>query len=569
MAELGSYRLTVLSNAGVPIEIRGVPVSGTFATPLFLVSRGSQIVASAMGFVDSNFGLHLYSCTVNSGCDANHFGSVGFGPGMYGTSGKPDIGLDGSVWIADMSVGLMKFNPSGVLLDEVPIVGVGADQVQMPTAVEIANDGTIWVADGMGQQIQHYDESGAHLGTTPTGVFGQAYAFERLLDGSFLVGSLDTQTIRRVRVDGSVVWSRQIPALGPGGVLDLGDGTALVGVIAGRALQIDLATGETVRQLSFAPDQYTTTPISFTKTSDGKIIAADGANSRLLVISLHQPEVPVVEPLVIEPAAKVPSTSSGTGTLAFTVGGGSGAGYTYAASWKGSAAAIGSNGVLNLRDLPEGRSVLRVVITDSVGATAVWEHEVVIDRTAPIVARGSQRLAVSSSVVVGVEDALSAPTEASVRVAVKKIGKNVVRVRLTDTVGNSTVRSFTVIRRPSLSRGPLNNGVEMWRPGSTFTPGSAQLEDVFGNGAKKAFGRQGKARSPYAPALVREVQYRLKQVGYISRTSRSSGELDRSTRIGLRIFQRAHGLPKTGLPDAATRLAMDHALEASLGLRRR
>jgi hypothetical protein len=389
------------------------------------------------------------------------------------------------------------------------------------------------------------------------------HALQVLADGSLLVGGIDSLVLKRIELDGTVVWSRSFTKNSPSSALDLGDGTALIGGLADGASQISLADGSSIRSVRIPDDIHKSTVSGLVKLDDGRIIVADAANSRLVEISLQQPP-----PLAVAPQVTVPAATAGTGTINFAGSGGAGTGYSFEGTWKGNAVAIPSDGKLDLSSLPEGQGTLRVLIRDANGSTAIWEQTIVVDRTAPRFSTTNARFTTRGTKTLTVEDALSSPTSRSVTVTVRKLGANTVRARLRDSVGNEAVRTYRVIRRPSLTSGPLNKGVELWMPGSTFTPGQDSLRDVFGNGSRNALrGKNGKARSPYAPALVREVQYRLKQTGHLSIVYRSSGSVDRSTRIALRLYQRSKKLTVTGLPDKTTRASLDATLESSLKLR--
>jgi peptidoglycan hydrolase-like protein with peptidoglycan-binding domain len=61
---------------------------------------------------------------------------------------------------------------------------------------------------------------------------------------------------------------------------------------------------------------------------------------------------------------------------------------------------------------------------------------------------------------------------------------------------------------------------------------------------------------------MREVQFRLKQLGYLSNVIHSTGKLDTNTRRALNNFQKAKKLTRTKAPDPATRAALDTALIA-------
>lgn len=559
-------RIVILASDGTPIEARGESAAAdNFRTPAFIAAGGSTIIVASLTVIDSIVGTYPYACTITAGCSTGVFGAIGSGVGEHGSVGKPAVDQDGSVWIADSDLNkILHYSADGTYISEFGTPGSGADQLSSPTAIDIASDDTLWVADAANSRLQHFTKAGLHLGQVALPWAGQLYALDILSDGSFLVGNLQASELIRVRSDGTIIWTASQEGYGPIGVLALGDGTALVGGLVGGHKQISLSDGSLVRDISLPNVEFATRLTSFAKLSDGRIVATDPSNSRLVIISLHEPP-----PLVVAPSTSVPSVVPGNGTISFGGSGGSAAGYTFASTWIGGATRISNEGVLDLSKLAEGRVVLRVVITDSAGRTALWEQTITVDRTAPRFSATNPRFTVRRDVNLSVTDALSTPTATSTLVRVRRLGSNTVRATLRDEVGNSATRTYRIIRRPSLSRGPLNSGVALWRPGSTFIPGSTALNTVFGNGARNAFGSaSGNARSPFAPALVREVQFRLKQSGHMTVVTASSGNLNAVTRSSIRRYQRANGLSVTGLPDRKTRTSMDSTLEASAQLRR-
>lgn len=561
-----NFRVAVFADDGTPIENRGELSSGTFRAPLTLSTNGTAIVASGYAIDSSGLALYPYRCSELSGCEDHPLGSLGSGPGQYRSSAQIGIGTDGSYWVADLwDNDINHYAADGTFINTISSFGTDPGQVSAPSALLFdRRDNTLWVADSGNQRIQHLQSDGSFISETPTGITGQVFALQPLSDGSLLVGGFEERSLKRIQPDGTVMWSRTLNMFGPSAVLDLGDGTALVGAMSSKALQVDLASGSTIREVTIPSETLPGIVSGLAKLDDGRIIASDPANNRLVVISLHQPP-----PLTVQPQATVPQAPSGSGTINFTGGGGAGSGYTFAGSWQGSTVQISSNGSLDLSSLAEGRGVLRVVIRDPNGGSAAWEQAIVIDRTAPRFRTSNTRFTVRTTKTLAIEDALSTATSTSVTLKVPKIGSNLLRATVRDSVGNEAVRTFRVIRRPSLSSGPLNDGVVLWRPGSTFNPDGDALRDVFGNGSRNATaGAGGRARSPYAPALVREVQFRLKQTGHLSIVYRSSGSLDRSTRSALKRYQRARGLKATGLPDKGTRVSLDNTLESSLGLKR-
>lgn len=564
VAEDGAGQISLFSDAGTFLSTRGAPALGSFRLPFFVAANASNIYATALTTLDGTT-VRIYPCGLTTGCAPNPIGTLGFGPGQLGSSGAIGVAADGTLWVADATDSeIFHLAADGTTISTIQSGGSGPGQFDTPTAIEVDPDGTLWIADSSNQRIQHIATDGSYLGHFSVPLTQQIYTLERLSDGSFLVGALADFKLTRIRQDGTIVWTKMITdRMAPLQGLDLGDGTALIGALTSRAIQISLTDGSTVRELNITDGQRSAGPMGFAKLGDGTIIAADGLNSRLIKISLHQPPA-----LVVTPPWSIPSATAGTGTLSFAGAGGSGGGYSYSASWLGGSAAISSSGELNLSLLPEGRGTLRVIVRDSAGNDALWEQAFVVDRTAPQFSSSNKRFTIRGKVTLSVVDALGIPTTSSKTIRLTRGGTQKVRARLTDSVGNSAVRTFRVVRRPSLASGTLNGGFELWRPGSTFTPGAGSLTDVFGNGSKNTGrARNGRARSPYAPALVREVQYRLKQSGHMSVMVKSSGSLDVATRQALRRYQRASGLRGTRVPDLATRKSLDNMLESTAGLR--
>lgn len=559
-------RLSVLTAVGAPLERRNEASGGVVALPVLLDSLGSNYLTSALTFNLGGLSSNVLGCTVAAGCNPTPIATL---TGFISSA----LSASGTIWTSTATDQIQEVSAAGAVLQSFGTTGAAPGEFQFgqATAVAVDADNSIWVSDSGNQRIQHFTNLGVYLGEVPLPAGTAPLAMVRLSDGSFLMADFLSGANELIRIGsgGGAMWSRQL--LDRGGftdILDLGDGTALVGMLFGKAIQIDVANGNTVRELSLPASDYEVILGGFARLADGTILAADTPNTRILSIALTTQSDPT-PPLVIAPTTIVPAASSGTGSINFGGTGGSGSGLAFNASWKGGSVPISSSGVLNLRDLREGRGVLRVVGIDSSGNTTAWDQEVTIDRTAPRIASTSPRFTVRGKMTLVVSDALTRPRHARVRVAVKGVGARTVRVRVTDVVGNSAVRTYRVIRRSSLSRGPLNQGVELWRPGSTFAPGTSALVNVFGNGSQNALPLPAwQRRSPYAPALVREVQFRLKQAGNLSASHRSSGVLDPATRAALRRYQRNQALKITGLPDRRTRIRLDATLERSTSLRK-
>jgi hypothetical protein len=288
---------------------------------------------------------------------------------------------------------------------------------------------------------------------------------------------------------------------------------------------------------------------------NGKVVIPDGVGARILVAEFQTPTVTVAPTQT--PPSTISTAPGGPTELSFAVSNATGA-VTYSATFGSSAVPISSGGQIQIASIPEGRATLRVVAVDSgTGQSAVYELVIVVDRTAPAVSR-VPRFFTGRTARLAISDALSTPSSSTATVVLPRVGPNNLSVSTADSAGNTATRSFVINRRPSLSDGGRNGGIELWRPdgNNRFTPNQDAIRAVFGGSLAHPRREQS-----FSPALIREVQFRLKQLGHTSSVIRSSGQLDIETRRGMRRFQKSRGLAKTGTPNAASRRALDTAIE--------
>jgi hypothetical protein len=176
---------------------------------------------------------------------------------------------------------------------------------------------------------------------------------------------------------------------------------------------------------------------------------------------------------------------------------------------------------------------------------------VIIDRTAPTTTGPLGGYVLGSTVTIPVVDTYSTSTKKHVRVHIGRLGKATHKVRLKDTAGNSALRSITVERRPSLATPHLNRDLpRAWR-------GDA-IDEVFRFRYSSEPWYQH--NSSLSPRLVREVQWRLKTMGYYPSQIRSSGRLDPETLRAIRRYQRARSIAPIATVGPLTRAALDKDL---------
>jgi len=130
--------------------------------------------------------------------------------------------------------------------------------------------------------------------------------------------------------------------------------------------------------------------------------------------------------------------------------------------------------------------------------------------------------------------------------------------QVTDRAGNSRTANVAVERRLSLASPWLNAGIRLrGRGGDRFQPLQRQMDASF-----RFIGHTAPwyARTAEGPPLVREAQWRLQRMGFLSKTSRPSGVLDLATIRGVQRYQAARGIPTLGTIGARTRAALDRDL---------
>ncbi len=230
----------------------------------------------------------------------------------------------------------------------------------------------------------------------------------------------------------------------------------------------------------------------------------------------------------------------------------SGSDYTSKATFQGRVIKMRGTS-LKTRHIPEGKGELTVTFTDSKKREVSWSQRVIVDRTPPAIAK-KQRMVMGTKTTVGLVDPLSGTAVKSRRFAGLKPGKNLLRVRGIDAAGNSRDSTTAVYRRMSLSDASLNAGFHLQSPdGDRFNPGASMLTAMFGG--------QGVSRpmiySEHSPAVMREITWRLRRLGYLSLAYRDNTSMNETVRSAIKRFQRAKKIRITGNLDYRTRVALD------------
>lgn len=98
------------------------------------------------------------------------WGFLGTGDGQFNGIWDIDIAPDGTVFVADISNHRIQwFQQDGTFIGKLggPTVGTGAGQFNQPAGVAVAPDGSVWVADSQNNRLQHFTLT-AGVANTPT-----------------------------------------------------------------------------------------------------------------------------------------------------------------------------------------------------------------------------------------------------------------------------------------------------------------------------------------------------------------------------------------------------------------
>ncbi len=213
--------------------------------------------------------------------------------------------------------------------------------------------------------------------------------------------------------------------------------------------------------------------------------------------------------------------------------------------------------IVRISGVAEGwRTLVVRVVGVSSGRTRTYRQRILIDRTAPTARRIGAMVLPRGSTKVRVLDPLSGATgRRKYRVRRLPLGRSRIVVRTKDRAGNTARRSTVVWRRISLSSPAANTDLRLPRKAKDrFTPTQDVLSRVFGYDGPAAPWYRPESESP---VVVREIEWRLREMGYLPRTHRLRGRISITVIRAIQAYQRAEGLPPLGTVGPRTSRHMD------------
>ncbi len=219
----------------------------------------------------------------------------------------------------------------------------------------------------------------------------------------------------------------------------------------------------------------------------------------------------------------------------------------------------GSNrsAVVRTSGVPEGWRVLTIRVTDlRTDQTHTWRRRLLFDRTAPTTKRIGAQVIPRGTSKLRVLDPLSGPRgRRKYKIRRLPLGRSRVIVTTRDRAGNTARRKTVVWRRISLSL-PANNA-DLRLPSRAhhrFTPTQDVLSRVFNYDATPGAGYN---TEPESPIIIRDVEWRLKELGYLPRTHRLNGRLTIPVIRAIQAYQRHNNIPAIGTIGPRTSQQLD------------
>lgn len=568
------------------------------------IDKPGAIEESSNGqlWVTSAFNGHRINRHAADGTFVSELGQSGTANGRFLTPVGIRKAPDNTMWVVDSgNHRLQQFDVNGTHLRTIggTASGAGLGQFNSPQHITFAPDGRFWVTENGNDRIQSFAANGTPLGfllagqiLTPAGIaFGP--------DGVIVVADRSTDRILRVSQAGTILDTLGTSAnfTDPIGVDVTADGRILASdfyyfgihdwryddspptVSASSAASdsssavvtvtaTDQGSGLATEPYSFdggatwqSSNTYTATGMGSGESRTLQVRVRDAmdnesANQAVTATAQTPPPVVTAPPPVctdkptVNPSGRAAPVVGPDGKIRFDWS--TPCGMHQATATAGNAnIKVSADGTLDLSRLSEGRHTIELRILDDAGNIGTWKKTVVVDRTAPLAVVPAGGFVLGPNVSMRVSDALSQSTTSRVRIRIGRLGKATHKVRLTDTAGNSARRSIAIERRPSLATPQLNSDLpRAWR-------GDA-INDVF----KFRYATEPwyKHDSSLSPRLVREVQWRLKTMGYFPPQLHSTGRLDPATLRAIRRYQRARNITPIATVGPLTRAALDKDL---------
>lgn len=487
-----------------------------------------------------------------------------------------DVAPDGSIWVTDRGSDgvatdnyIRRYSPTGTLLGSIHI----ASSVQDPWRLDVQPDGTAWIADDNGLQVAHISSSGSVIAALPVppatvvALEDTVYDVVAVAGGDVIVSS--AAGIRRLAPSGVSRWfvphapydslidllnfvlgTRTSPNISLAAIdLEMSADQTLLTVdpVLNNLIEIDPATGDTLSSTPVSQPESTVPARSLTSSIAVK------PNGDVLVGDLRNGHISIWRRQTQTTTVTMSSGTSGhsnivRGDLRFSLDAPDGVSVRWRARWCGAPVNI-TAGTIKYRRLRDGRCTL-VVRARAGSRAAAWTRRLIVDRVAPTAAaRHAYMIGHVARIVV--TDSVSGSVRRVRVVQAAHIGRNVIRLRVRDRAGNTRLRTVVVWRRMSLSEPRLNRGAGLSNAGTAAINAAFEFHS---DAAPWYTSRDGSA------VFIREVQWRLRMLGYRSIVERSTGVLDLPTIRQIQQFQRHEHIPPRGTVGPRTRRALDAAV---------
>jgi DNA-binding beta-propeller fold protein YncE len=202
VANRESHEIEVFSSTGAYVTRWGYrgTTDGKFSFPqgvAFDPTNGTLLVADSGNNRIQRFAI----LASGKGSWIASYGSAGTAPGQFATPTGIDVAPDGTIWVADtQNDRIQQRNPSTGVWTAYTVASGDSTNFKSPWGVTVAPDGEIWVADTGLDRLVRMTSSGVWLSTADAGSLGIAS-----MDGPFTVEFGPSG-----RIYASVVWNNRI-----------------------------------------------------------------------------------------------------------------------------------------------------------------------------------------------------------------------------------------------------------------------------------------------------------------------------------------------------------------------
>jgi YD repeat-containing protein len=223
------------------------------------------------------------------------FGSYGTGNGQFNHPGGLDIAPDGTFWIADSGNDrVLHFDADGSYLGKLGSPGEADGQLDKPSDVEVDSVGNIYVADANNDRVQKFSASGGYLSKfgsfgSGNGQFKTPQGLAIGADGSIWVADSGNNRIQKFNSSGVFLKAVGTAGSGQGQIyepmgIDVGPGgNVFVADWDNNRVVVYNGEGSFVRQFGFEgyDEGQFRGPVAIEIDSDGYVWISDERNERI------------------------------------------------------------------------------------------------------------------------------------------------------------------------------------------------------------------------------------------------------------------------------------------------